>query len=95
MLGEQTLDAEQKRFMAGVGSVALVMQAQKDLAGDQDAEVQSMANYTHAKIFFDQALGRTLEVNHISMDEAISGRVDRQSVIPANVPAPVRTGGAQ
>ncbi len=95
VLGEQTLDAEQKRFMAGVGSVALVMQAQKDLAGDQDAEVQSMANYTHAKIFFDQALGRTLEVNHISMDEAISGRVDRQSVIPANVPAPVRTGGAQ
>jgi outer membrane protein len=95
VLGEQTLEAEQKRFMAGVGSVALVMQAQKDLAADQDAEVQSMANYTHAKIFFDQALGRTLEVNHINMEEAVSGRVERQSVIPANVPAAIRSGGAR
>ena len=32
-----------------------------------------MANYSHARIAFDQALGRTLEVNHISMDEAIAG----------------------
>jgi outer membrane protein len=84
-LGQQTLEAEQKRFIAGVGSVALVIQAQKDLATDEDAELQAMANYTHAKIYFDQSLGRTLDVNHIRMDEAISGRVERQSVIPANV----------
>ncbi len=94
-LGEQTLEAEQKRFMAGVGSVALVMQAQKDLASAEDAEVQSMANYTHAKIFFDQALGRTLEVNHISMQEAILGRVERPSFIPANLPSPGGNGGAR
>jgi outer membrane protein TolC len=84
-LGEQTLDAEQKRFQAGVGSVALVMQAETDLANDEDAEVQATANYTHAKIFFDQAMGRTLEVNHISIDEAVSGEVKRQSAIPAGV----------
>jgi outer membrane protein len=95
VLGEQTLEAEQKRFMAGVGSVALVMQAQKDLAGDQDAEVQSMANYTHAKIFFDQALGRTLEVNHITMEEAVSGRVERPSMLPTNLPARGLSGGLQ
>ncbi len=90
-LGQQTLEAEQKRFIAGVGSVALVMQAQKDLATDEDAEVQAMANYTHSKIYFDQALGRTLDVNHIRMEEAISGRVERQSFIPGNVPS----GGAK
>jgi len=84
-LAEQTLDAEQKRFQAGVGSVALVMQAQKDLAVAEDAEVQSMANYTHAKIFFDQAMGRTLDVNHISVEEAIAGEVKRPSAIPAGV----------
>lgn len=84
-LGEQTLEAEQKRFQAGVGSVALVMQAERDLANDQDAEVQAMANYTHARIFFDQAMGRTLEVNHISIDEAVAGEVKRPSAIPEGV----------
>ena len=65
VLAEQTLEAEQKRFQAGVGSVALVIQAEQTLSQAQDGEVQSMANYTHAKINFDFALGRTLEVNHI------------------------------
>jgi outer membrane protein len=85
-LSEQSLDAEEKRFNYGVGSVALVIAAQQQLAGDQDAEVQSMANYTHAKIAFDEALGRTLAVNNVSMDEAKSGRVERESTIPANLP---------
>lgn len=93
-LSEQSLEAENKRFQAGVGSVALVMQAQKDLATTQDAEVQAMANYTHAQIFFDQAMGRTLAVNKISMDEAIEGKVKRESFIPANLP-PARIGAVR
>jgi len=67
-----------------------VIQAQQQLAGDQDAEVQATANYTHAKIGFDDAMGRTLEVNHISMDEAVSGRVQRESFIPPNAPGGVK-----
>ena len=47
--------------------------------------MQAMANYTHAKIAFDLALGRTLEVNHISMEEAVAGHVQRESLIPPNV----------
>jgi len=85
-LSEQSLDAEEKRFNYGVGSVALVIQAQQQLATDQDAEVQAMANYTHAKIGFDDAMGRTLDVNHISMEEAVSGHVQRESFIPPVVP---------
>jgi outer membrane protein len=85
VLSEQSLGAENKRFQAGVGSVALVMQAQKDLATTQDAEVQAMANFTHAQIFFDQAMGRTLDVNHISMQEALVGKVQRESFLPPNV----------
>ena len=84
-LSEQSLDAEQKRFNYGVGSVALVIAAQQQLAADQDAEVEAMANYTHAKIAFDDAMGRTLEVNHVSMEEAVTGHVERQSFIPPNV----------
>jgi hypothetical protein len=46
-----------------------------------------MANYTHAQIAFDQALGRTLEVNHITLSEAMSGHVARISTLPATLPS--------
>ena len=85
VLAEQSLKAEQSRFLYGVSTVALVIQAQKDLAQYQSAEVQAMANYTHAKIAFDQAVGRTLDVNHISFEEAVSGHVGRPSVIPDSI----------
>jgi outer membrane protein len=84
-LAEQSLVAEQKRFQSGVSTVALVIQAQKDVVTAEDGEVQAMANYTHAKIFYDQALGRTLKVNHISMQEAAAGEVKRASAIPGGV----------
>jgi outer membrane protein len=65
-----------------------VIQDQRDLASSQSTEVQAMANYTHARISFDQALGNTLEVNHISLDEAMKGRLARDSVLPENLPVP-------
>jgi outer membrane protein TolC len=86
-LAEQNLEAEQNRFKFGaVADATLVIQAQNDLAADQTAELQSMANYTHARIAFDQAVGQTLEVNRITMAEAAAGRVARQSAIPDSVP---------
>jgi outer membrane protein len=48
--------------------------------------VQAMANYSHARIAFDQALGKTLEVNNVSLEEALSGNVSHASSIPANLP---------
>ena len=86
VLAEQTLDAEQNRFRFGESTPAAVIQAQRDLAADQSGEVQAMANYTHAKIAFDEAVGQTLEVNHISMDEARDGQVARPSSLPATLP---------
>ncbi len=87
-LAQQTLEAEQNRFRFGESTIATVVQAQRDLASDQSAEVQSMANYTHAKVAFDEAVGQTLDVNGISMEEAALGRVARESVIPASVTDP-------
>ena len=52
-----------------------------------------MANYSHARIAFDQALGKTLEVNRISLGEAVAGRVAAPSEIPANLPPDVRSPG--
>ena len=84
VLAEQSLDAEQKRFQFGAAGsdVTTVIQAQQDLANDQSLEVQAMASYIHAKIDFDAALGQTLDVNHVKMDEALSGHVERQSFLP-------------
>lgn len=88
VLAEQSLKAEQDKFKYGATGtdVTTVIQAQKDLVNDQTLEAQAMANYTHAKINFDQALGRTLDVNHVSMQEAASGHVERESILPATVP---------
>ena len=87
-LQDQTLAADQRRYALGAATVFQVIQDQRDLATSQSTEVQAMANYTHARISFDQALGNTLEVNHISLDEAMKGRLARDSVLPETLPVP-------
>jgi outer membrane protein len=88
LLAEQSLDSEQKRFQYGAtgSDVTTVIQAQQDLANDQSLEVQAMASYIHAKIDFDASIGQTLDVNNVSMEEARSGHVQRQSFLPASLP---------
>jgi len=51
------------------------------LAG-QSAETDVRSAYVHARIALDQVLGETLEVNHISIDEGLSGRVAKESKLP-------------
>jgi len=79
VLAQQTLEADQKKFTLGAATPFQVVQDQRDLANAQSSEIQSMANYTHARIAIDQALGRTLDVNHISLAEALTGRVGGKS----------------
>ena len=79
VLAQQTLEADQKKFTLGAATPFQVVQDQRDLANAQSSEIQSMANYTHARIAIDQALGRTLDVNHISLAEALSGHVGGKS----------------
>jgi outer membrane protein len=85
-LAQQTLDSEANRFKFGESTIAQVVQTQRDMATAQDAEVQAMANYTHAKVAFDEAVGQTLDSNGISMQEAAAGQVGRQSSIPDSAP---------
>ncbi|HWE49527.1 MAG TPA: TolC family protein [Bryobacteraceae bacterium] len=89
ILAQQTYDGDKKKYDLGAGTPYQVIQDQRDLASSQSSEVQAMANYSHARIAYDQALGKTLEVNHVSMDEAIQGKVSTPpSPIPANPPQP-------
>ena len=84
ILSQQTFDADQRKYELGAGTPYQVVQDQRDLSAAQSSEAQAMANYSHASIALDQALGRTLEVNHVSMDEAVSGHI---SAPPTAVPA--------
>jgi outer membrane protein TolC len=86
VLSEQTLAGDQRRYQLGSAVVYQVVTDQRDLATAQSTEVESMANYTHARIALDQALGTTLEVNHVSVGEALHGNVSRPSVLPAELP---------
>src|SRR5260370_39177448 len=78
VLAQQTLEADQKKFQLGAAAPFQVVQDQRDFASAQSSEVQAMANYTHARIAFNQAVGDTLEINHVSMDEALAGRAVAQ-----------------
>ena len=86
-LQQETLDADQRKQALGATTVYQVIQDQRDLASAQSAEVQAMANYTHARISFDLALGTTLDRNNISLQEALAGHVSRLSELPASLPA--------
>ncbi len=81
-LQAQTLDAEQKKFALGATTIFFVIQSQRDLAQARSAEVSALGTYAKAKNNLDQVIGRTLEANAISVDEAKSGQVARDSQIP-------------
>lgn len=89
-LQEQILAGDQERNALGAAVPYQVLQDQRDLANATTTEVGAMANYTHARISMDQALGTTLEANHVTIDEALKGRVGTTSALPANLPGGAR-----
>ncbi|HMF77995.1 MAG TPA: TolC family protein [Bryobacteraceae bacterium] len=90
ILQQQTLDADKKKYTLGAGTVFQVVTDQQTLSAAISTEQQALANYSHARISFDQAMGTTLDVNQISIDEALLGTVSRKSGLPTNLPAAVQ-----
>jgi outer membrane protein TolC len=86
-LQQKTLDADQEKYRLGASTSYQVVQDQRDLASAVSTEVQALANYTHARVAYDQAMGTTLETNNISIEEAMAGKISRPSSLPANLPA--------
>jgi outer membrane protein TolC len=84
-LQERTLDAEQKKYQLGASSIFLVIQAQRDLAQAQSAEVRALADLIKARVEFERTLGRTLDTNRITLAEAKKGSVTREANIPGHV----------
>jgi hypothetical protein len=59
-----------------------IINDQRALVAAQISEVNALAAYAHARVSLDQTLGETLERNHVSLEERLSGRVGRESTAP-------------
>ncbi len=82
ILQEKTLDAEQKKYQLGASTVYLVIQTQRDLSNARGVELRALVDLAKAKIDYERALGRTLDVNRVSIADARSGTVERDTLIP-------------
>jgi outer membrane protein len=79
VLEEQLLDAEQKKLAGGASTPFNVVQQQRDLVAAQSAEIGSLVDFSNARVALDQTLGITLEVNHVAIEDAQGGKVQRVS----------------
>jgi outer membrane protein TolC len=84
-LQQQTFDAEQKKYQLGASTVYLVIQTQRDLISAQGTELRALANLEEAKANYERAVGRTLEVNKVTIADAKSGEAERETLIPGTL----------
>ena len=84
-LQQQTFDAEQKKYQLGASTVYLVIQTQRDLIAAQGTELRALTDLVEAKANYERALGRTLEVNRVTIADAKSGQVDQATLIPGTL----------
>ncbi|MHB8501708.1 MAG: TolC family protein [Candidatus Acidiferrales bacterium] len=84
-LQQETFDAEQKKYRLGASTVYNVILTQRDLIAAQGTELRALANLEEAKANYERALGRTLDVNHVTIADAKSGEVERATLIPGTL----------
>jgi len=93
-LAQQTLDAEQKKYQLGSSTSYQVVLRSRDLTAAQGTALRAQANLAEALVNFNQAMGRTLEVQHITVAEAMRGATGRDPLIPGT-PEPGSMVGAK
>jgi outer membrane protein len=81
ILQQRLLDAERTKLEGGASTPFNVVQQQRDLVVAQSSEIAALVDFSNARVALEQTLGTTLEVNHVSLDEAQAGRVARVSAI--------------
>ncbi len=79
-LAQQSYDDEVKKFQLGTSTAFNVVLKQQQLTAAEGIELRDRANLIEAEVNFNQAMGRTLEVNNIIMNGA--GPVSRVPNIP-------------
>jgi outer membrane protein len=84
-LAQQTLDAEQKKYNLGASTYLNVLSDERDLAQAQSNLVSAMTNYAKSKVLLDRDTAQTLEHLNIKLDEATTGEIKTQPVVPGTV----------
>lgn len=84
-LEQETFDDEQKKYRLGASTVYNVILIQRDLITAEGTELRALANLQEAKANYERALGRTLEVNHVTIADALTGEVERETLIPGTL----------
>jgi outer membrane protein TolC len=84
-LQQQTFDAEQKKYQLGASTVYNVILTQRDLINAQGTELRALANLVEDKANYERAVGRTLEVNRVTIADARTGQVERETLIPGTL----------
>ncbi|MBZ5695042.1 MAG: TolC family protein [Acidobacteriia bacterium] len=91
-LAQQTLDDEVKKYQLGSSTSYQVVLRSRDLTSAQGTELRARINLVEAAVNFNQAVGRTLEVNNITLADALAGRVSGEPNIPGTPDADVHSG---
>ena len=84
-LQRQTFEAEQKKYQLGASTVYQVILTQRDYVAAQGTELRALADLVEARANYERAVGKTLEVNHVTIAKAESGDVDRETLIPGTL----------
>ncbi len=84
-LQKQTFEAEQKKYQLGASTVYNVILTQRDYVAAQGTELRALADLVEARANYERAVGKTLEVNHVTIADAQSGEVERDSLIPGTL----------
>jgi len=91
-LAQQTLDDEQKKYQLGSSTSYNVVLRSRDLTAAEGTELRARINLIEASVNFNQAVGRTLDVNNITLADALSGSVSGVPNIPGTPDADVHSG---
>ena len=84
-LQQQTFDAEEKKYRLGASTVYNVILTQRDLITAQGTELRAQANLAEAKANYERALGRTLQVNSVTIAGAKKGDIEKDTLIPGTL----------
>lgn len=85
VLAQQTLDAEQKKYNLGASTYLNVLSDERDLAQSESNLVSAMTNYAKSKVQLDRDTAQTLDHLNIKLDEATTGEIKTQPVVPGTV----------
>jgi outer membrane protein TolC len=84
-LAQQTLDDEQKKYELGSSTSYNVVLRTRDLTAAQGTLLRDRINLIEAEVNFNQSMGRTLDVNNITIEDAKNGKVAPVPNIPGDL----------